>query len=400
MGERVLAVDDNAVNLKIVSATLASGGYIPYIATSGPEAINIAEQVAPDLIILDINMPDMDGYEVCRLLRSKPGTANVPIMMLTANDTLEEKIKGFESGADDYLTKPFQPAELNARVKGLLRRTILTTPVSSISDCKVISIFSLRGGIGVSTIAANLAVGLSQIWGKRVALIDLNLVMGQCALMLNLPLKKTWSDLAIIHTDDYQPEIFQSILLQHDSGVSVLAAPRNSFDGELVTQLAVQKVLDQLRKMFSYVVIDLPHDFSETTLAGLDASDEIVFVMAPELASIRATVGAFEVFEKLGYIQKKHKIILNWIFEKRGLARKDMEKVIKKSIDIIVPFAPESTVSGINLGNPIVISAPASPMGILFEDLSFSLSKDKDRENKPENITDAWKRTHDRASKR
>ena len=122
MAERILAVDDNLVNLKVVSATLEKGGYTVETAQSGPKALEMVDRFRPDLILLDINMPDMDGYEVCRRLRKKQSTTAIPVIMLTANDTLEEKIKGFEAGADDYLTKPFQPAELLVRIGVLLRR--------------------------------------------------------------------------------------------------------------------------------------------------------------------------------------------------------------------------------------------------------------------------------------
>lgn len=167
MVERILAVDDNPVNLKVVSATLKQAGFEVATAGNGSEALEQVKIVKPALIILDINMPDMDGYEVCRRLRAMPATANTPIVMLTAHDSLEEKIKGFEAGADEYITKPFQPAELQARVKVLLRRVAVARPEKVQKTSKVIAVFSLRGGVGVSTFATNLAVGLSQLWKAR-----------------------------------------------------------------------------------------------------------------------------------------------------------------------------------------------------------------------------------------
>ena len=101
MAERILAVDDNPVNLKVVRATLIRAGYDVFTASNGLEALAILEEMVPDIILLDITMPDMDGYEVCRRLRAKPETAHVPVMMLTAHDSLDEKVKGFEAGADD-----------------------------------------------------------------------------------------------------------------------------------------------------------------------------------------------------------------------------------------------------------------------------------------------------------
>jgi pilus assembly protein CpaE len=402
MATRVLAVDDNPINLKVVSITLQHAGYECLTADNGPAALELAESIHPEIILLDITMPDMDGYEVCRRLRSNPSTAGIPIMMLTAHDTLEEKIKGFESGADDYLVKPFQPAELQARMKVLMRRKLaLPAPVQAIvKQGKVIGVFSLRGGVGVSTVATNLACGLAQIWGAPVALVDLSLTLGQSALMLNLPLRNTWSDLSTIKVDELEPDVLQNVMINHPSGVSVLAAPRLVADGELIKPDLVKRVLEILRERFSYVVLDLPHDFRETSLAGMDMADDLVTLLAPELASVRAANGAIEVFNSLGYGRDKCSLLMNWIFERRGLARKDIENVLRQPIKWMLPFSPDTFVTGINLGNPPVLSAPTSPIGSLFEDFAYSLSQPEDQKRKPANATDSWKRVVERENSR
>jgi pilus assembly protein CpaE len=402
MGIRILAVDDNAINLKVVSITLQHAGYEVYTAQSGPEALELTEAIQPDVILLDITMPDMDGYEVCRRIRKNPATANIAIMMLTAHDTLEEKIKGFESGADDYLIKPFQPAELQARIKVLSRRTPVLSDKNEVARApgKVISVFSLRGGVGVSSIATNLACGLAQIWGKQVALVDLSLTLGQSALMLNLSLRNTWADLAKIPLDEIDLDVIHNVLINHSSGVSVLAAPRSTADGERVTPDMVKKVIELLKTHFNYIVLDLPHDFRETSLVGLDQSDAIVAILSPELAAVRAMGGAFEVFDTLGYPRERVIMALNWTFEKRGLARKDIENVLHQPIRVVVPFASEALVSAINLGAPPVYSSPTSPIGALLEDFSFSLSREEEQKQQPAEPTDAWLRVQERAGNR
>lgn len=400
MVERILAVDDNPVNLKVVSATLKQAGFEVATASNGSEALDQVKIVKPALIILDINMPDMDGYEVCRRLRAMPATANTPIVMLTAHDSLEEKIKGFEAGADEYITKPFQPAELQARIKVLLRRVAVARPEKVQKTSKVIAVFSLRGGVGVSTFATNLAVGLSQLWKEPVALVDMVLTMGQSALMLNLPLRNTWGDLAKIPSEELEGDLLQSVLLNHDSGVSVLAAPRTYVEGETVTPAIATRVLELLRGNFPYVVLDLPHDFRETTLAGLDAADEIIVLIAPELASVRAVVGALEVFDELGYGREKIRIVMNWTFERKGLARKDIENVMKHPIQYVVPFVPDGFVSAINLGIPPVLGEPEAPVGALFEDFAFALSKPEDKESPPASPSPAYQRVLERSKSR
>jgi pilus assembly protein CpaE len=395
-----LAVDDDEINLKLVSATLSRAGYEIFTAANGAETLRRVEEIRPDVILLDVMMPEMDGYEVCNRLRQRAATAHIPIMMLTALDTVEEKIKGFEAGADDYLPKPFAPDELQARVRVLLRRAAAVPAPPAQALGKVIAVYSLRGGVGVSSVAANLVAALAQLWGQGPTLVDLAFNAGQSALMLNLPFRHTWADLAPIPTADLEMDLLRQILLQHASGAQVLAASPRPEQNEQLTAAKVARVLHLLAEGVPYVMLDLPHDFSETTLAGLDAADEILLLLAPELASVRSTVCALDVFAKLDYPPEKVRLLLNWTFQKNGLARKDIEAAIKRPIDLVIPYAAEAMVAAINLGRPPVLSDPNAPLASLFEDLAFLLSADAQKKQRPAAPSDTWKRVVSRIQQR
>jgi two-component system alkaline phosphatase synthesis response regulator PhoP len=118
--KKILVVDDEPKVLELIRAYLVKDGYDVFTAADGKEALNQAQHHQPNLIILDLNLPEVDGLEVCRNLRSK---SNVPVIMLTARDDEIDKIVGLELGADDYVTKPFSPRELVARISAVLRRT-------------------------------------------------------------------------------------------------------------------------------------------------------------------------------------------------------------------------------------------------------------------------------------
>jgi class 3 adenylate cyclase/CheY-like chemotaxis protein len=117
---RILVVDDTPQNIRLLDAVLSPRGYTVVPATSGEEALNAVAEAPPDLILLDIQMPGMDGYEVCRRLRDDPTRQALPIVMITAAGE-QEKLKALEAGADEFIAKPFNQAELLARVKSLLR---------------------------------------------------------------------------------------------------------------------------------------------------------------------------------------------------------------------------------------------------------------------------------------
>ncbi len=120
---RVLVVEDETDISGLIKHTLErSGDAIVDIAASGDQALKLASEQQLDLIILDLNLPVLGGLEVCRLLRTRPATAKTPIIMLTARSSESDRVTGLDAGADDYVTKPFSPRELSARVRAVLRR--------------------------------------------------------------------------------------------------------------------------------------------------------------------------------------------------------------------------------------------------------------------------------------
>ncbi|MGY8777220.1 MAG: response regulator, partial [Longimicrobiales bacterium] len=118
---KLLLVDDTPAALETLSVSLQGQGYRITTATNGPEALELARSLNPDLILLDVMMPGMSGFEVCRVLRDDPALADVPVLLVTALDDRKSLIEGIESGADDFISKPVNRTELRARVRTITR---------------------------------------------------------------------------------------------------------------------------------------------------------------------------------------------------------------------------------------------------------------------------------------
>ena len=126
MSARILVVDDVPANVKLLEARLSAEYFQVMTASSGADALKICERGECDMILLDVMMPDMDGFEVCRRLKSNPATHFVPVVMVTALDSSADRVRGLEAGADDFLTKPVSDVVLIARVRSLTRLKMMT----------------------------------------------------------------------------------------------------------------------------------------------------------------------------------------------------------------------------------------------------------------------------------
>ena len=127
----VLVADDDPHIREVVVFALERAGHRAIVARNGDEALNLARTGGPDLVILDVGMPGRDGLEVCRALRASASTAALPVLFLSARDEEIDRVLGLEMGGDDYVTKPFSPRELTARVAAILRRGLAAEPVAA-----------------------------------------------------------------------------------------------------------------------------------------------------------------------------------------------------------------------------------------------------------------------------
>ena len=235
MAAKILVVDDDANVQRLLQYTLKQEGYDVVVASDGAEGFRLWGAEAPDLILLDVMLPKLDGYQVAAKIRSEEGSAShVPIIMLTAEREVEQKVRGLRAGADDYLIKPFHPAELLARIKSLLarfapRESLLARPPLG----RVLAFYGAKGGVGTTTIAINAAIALHRELGRKVALVDGNLQFGDHRVFLDLGLDRK-SIVDLVTAPSIDDDLVRQVMVKHDSGIDLLLAPPTPETAELV----------------------------------------------------------------------------------------------------------------------------------------------------------------------
>ncbi len=376
-GKRILVVDDSPLVTKMLQARLGAAGFDVRSASDGLQALAVIKKWMPDLVISDVMMPKMDGRELCRTLRQQPETANLPILLLTAQGGVSEKVAGFEAGADDYVTKPFEFLELQARVGVLLARAQAQKQAIAPTERtgELLVCFSPRGGVGTTTLAVNLAVTLAQMWKLETALMDLALPIGQVAVMMDMRPSYTLGQMAQEDKALGKDLILQA-MLPHSSGVRILSAPRTPELSELVTADLVEAVLPMLLDNFALVVVDAGSNFHDAALTALERADRIILLLAPELASLQATVLTLNVFRDLEYDLDKVWTVLSWTFPRNALPQKEMERALGTPVRTVIPHDSSAVVQAINQGVPLVTGFPKSPVATAIEDMAYQITAD------------------------
>jgi pilus assembly protein CpaE len=372
----ILIVEDSDITLYKVKAVLIRLGYDVTAFNNPLEAVQWLTSSAkkPDLIISDVSMPGMDGYDFIRKVRAMTETQKTPIILLTSLVDTRDKIAGMEAGADDYLSKSVSLTELELRVKALLaRKHSDDTPISQIS-ARSIAVFSLRGGVGVSSLAVNLSIAISQLWKIDTCLWDMAMGVGQCALMMNLkPVSTiaTISDWADRSLDD---ATLRSMLLRHDSGVLLMPAPTSVEELDLITPKVVDLAWLGVASLAPYLIIDAGSHLTEQTLTILERSDIILLVLAPELASINAAYQAIKVFTDIGFPSGKVQVILNHTNNLSSFTREKISESLKKSILAEIPCDERTMIKAINQGTPYMTLAPKTETSFAISKLAYRIS--------------------------
>lgn len=391
---RVLLVDDIAETRENLRKLLSFAGDIEVVGTasSGQEAISLAQECRPDVVVMDINMPGMDGITATELILQRVPTTQV--IVLSVQGESDYLRRAMMAGARDFLTKPPSGDELMSTIRRVYemgkKRAPMVAPPQPVTptgvavpgaapprEGKVIAVFSPKGGTGCTTIAVNLAIALQRLSGntRRVALMDTNLQFGDVGVMLNMPASRSIADLAA-HIDELDSDLLSSVMMSHGSGIKVLLAPPHpeAAEGILYSKLdentgcniTLKKILDLMCRDFDFIVADMWSWVDAVALTVFDTAALIVLVVMPNIPSIKSARLFLEVASKLNYPTDEIALVVNGV-DRRMLIRVDQIQQALLPVVAQVPLDEAEATLAANKGVPFIMHDQNRPIaqGIL-----------------------------------
>jgi CheY-like chemotaxis protein/MinD-like ATPase involved in chromosome partitioning or flagellar assembly len=379
MTEKILIVDDDLETLRLVGLMLQRQGYQICAAQNGTQAIAMARNEKPELILLDIMMPEIDGFETARQLRKDNDTSSIPILMFTARSQLEDKVAGYEAGADDYLAKPVHPAELVARIKALLTRIKPVAPASP-ENGHVIGVIAARGGMGVSTLTLNLAISIYQKTRSDVTAIETRPGQGSFAADLGFPNPEGLNNLLRQKAEDINLEMVEKELVKSAQGIRMLMASSLSQDVPLMEAVdSHNAVLKQLPYLGDFVLVDIGTPYLPVFDEALDVCGEIILLVEPYPITVQRTRVLFdELAEKgLGKTKPVSIVLFNRVRADVQLTVTQVQEILGQPVLQVIPPAPELAYQAAVKYLPIINIQPEGLISQQFGKLADMITQRK-----------------------
>jgi pilus assembly protein CpaE len=386
---RVLIVDDIADTRDNLRKLLSFDAGIEVVgaAGSGQAGIELAHEFRPHIILMDINMPGMDGITATEaILRDLPATQ---VVMLSVQGETDYLRRAMMAGARDYLTKPATGDELmgtirrvyeTGRERAMMMPAQPTVPTAVPADGgrarregDVVAVFSPKGGVGCTTIAVNLAVALQQMAGSRqkIALVDASVQFGDVGVMLNLQANRSMADL-VLHIEDLDRDMLNSVLTPHGTGLKVLLAPPHpeaaesllasaSLDEGMGGGSVLEAVLGLMRKEFDIIVVDMWSWVDDIALTVFDSAALIVLVVMSSIPAIKSARLFLEVATRLNYPMDKIALVVNGVDRRMAIGVEQIEQAMLP-LSAQIPLDRQVVLAAVNHGVPFVMRDPSRPV--------------------------------------
>ncbi len=364
MAHSILVVDDDRDTVTLIGLVLKRQGFEVHKAQSGTEAFNFLANTLPDLVLLDVMMPIMDGYEVCRRIKANPLLNHLPVVLLSARAESASQMEGFHAGAIDYIAKPISPSDLIARLQAVLDRSAHEPkPHSAVA----IAVAGARNGVGATTLAVNLAAALTATAStifvdfepRSTAAVQLGLVS-----FSGLE-DKLERDPAGINRESVEA----ALTTHHRSGLRLLAMADSGIEPVRSTT-----ILQHVLAMGEVCVVDLGCEFGVARRAIMHSADTCVLVVDSEQ---QALIQAKRVLQSLSTVHLKPgalKLIgINRLGTPVDIAHKMLRAALDHDLTALIGPASEALLEALDRGQPLVLSEPDHPVAIQMRDLAHAL---------------------------
>lgn len=377
---RVLIVDDIAETRENVRKLLQFEADIEVVGTArtGKEGIQLAQELNPDVVLMDINMPDIDGITATEQIRQN--TPHIQVVILSVQGDQNYMRRAMLAGARDFLTKPPMGDELisaikragemahSERAKGAKQQLTSATPghssVGGFSQAvhgKIVLVYSPKGGTGCTTIAVNLAIALHNE-DTRAVLVDGNLQFGDVAVFMNEQGKNTVLDIAP-RVDDLDADVVDEILIKHEaSGIRILAAPQRPELAEKISSDQFVKVLQFMQKIYSYVIVDTSSILTDVILSAIDLSDIVVLVATQEIPSIKNSRLILDLLNSMGINKERIVFAMNRFDKRIAITPERISENLKREISAVVPLDEKIAITAVNRGVPFMLDNKSQPI--------------------------------------
>jgi len=376
MSARLLIVDDEPNLLRLIGYALEIEGYEIVTAETGAEALDKVQTEQPDLMILDVMLPDMSGIEVCQLVRSKPETIHLPVIMVSARAQVDDKILGLKAGADEYVTKPVDSDEMVARVAALLKRTHRSQQMQPAKRGQVIGFIGAKGGVGTTTVTLNVASALA-MQKKNVVAVELTSYYGTFAPQLKYTGPANLGNVLGLDPERINEQELSKSVVNFPSGLGVLFGPQEVDEFKDIEPAQVEAVISGLGRMADHVVVDLPGYPHGASQAALRLCDAIVLIVGRESTCVTAGRIALGLLKSWGVHGVVGAIVVSRTALPVPMELTGIRLRLGCELIGIVPPAAEACAAAQKEGLPLVLYQPDSAAAVGLTEIASRLGGDK-----------------------
>lgn len=376
MTARIAVIDDEAPNRSYLQTMLTAAGYEVQVAAGGTEGITLVETSRPELVILDLMMPELDGYAVCERIRKGPAGAETQIVVLSALDASESKVRALELGADDFLVKPVEGRELLTRIKVTLDRAERFRQQGSHGRGRLTVIAGAKGGIGTSTVAINLAsIEANGKNADAVVLADLAVPVGTLGSMLNIQVPDRWVWEEFLRDGAASVNRLSSYLMRNPQlPLRLLPGVRRGASYRDVQADAVSRFASSLRGLAEKIVVDLGNQPSPFASPLLREADAILVVVEPEVICVELTGQFLDRLRDTGILSHRMRLVISNPHGSLQLSRTEVAATLKMEVAGMILYQRDEFSAASKRRLPIVVQQPQSPIVAQFKEIHQALA--------------------------